>query len=322
MDEFRIGTRRSVMALAQTREVMEALRAAVPGLAVAMHTREPRGDRDQVSKLDRHGGKGGAFVAEIRADMGAGRCRAAMHSLKDMPGNEEVPGLVIGAYMPRDDPADALVLREGLTPADLERPGAAIGTNAVRRAAQLSRLFPAARLIHYRGAADTRLAKLDAGAMQKLPDGGEVGPADALVMAVSGLTRIGRADRIARRLPVDAVPPAAGQGIVAVECRADDWQAREWLARIDDGAARACGEAEREVLWWLDGHCNSPIAAHASLDGEALRLRAVVLSADGARTAEAERSGPADRPRELGRAVALELVTRGAREIIGAFEPV
>ena len=309
------------MALAQTREVMEALAAAWPGLDVAMHTREPRGDRDQVSRLDRHGGKGGAFVAEIREDMAAGRCRAAMHSLKDMPGNEEVPGLVIAAHMRRDDPADALVLREGLSLADIERPGATIGTNAVRRAAQLAQLYPQARIIHYRGAADTRLAKLDAGAMQQLPGGGEVGPADALVMAVSGLVRIGRAERIARRLPLEAVPPAAGQGIVAVECGADDWQAREWLARIDHGETRACAQAEREILWWLDGHCNSPIAALATVEGATMRLRACVLSPDGSRRAEAAREGDATRPRELGRLVALDLVNRGARDLIAENEP-
>ena len=318
---MRIATRKSAMALAQTREVIERLRAAVPGLEPVMHTREPQGDRDQVSRLLRHGGKGGAFVAEIRADLCAGRCEAAMHSLKDMPGNEETPGLVIGAFLPRDDPADAIVLREGLCLADLDRPGAMVGTNAVRRAAQLAKLYPQARIIHYRGAADTRLAKLDAGAMQALPEGGEVGPADALVMAVSGLSRIGRADRIARRLDPADILPAIGQGIVAVECAADDWTTRERLARIDDPAARACATAEREVLWWLDGHCNMPVAGHAAIDGDTMRLRAAVMAPDGDRTIETATEGPANEPRTLGRRVALDLIRQGALELIAESEP-
>jgi len=135
---IRIGTRKSTMALAQTEEIMRQLSAAWPGLEVAMDTFDTRGDRDQASKLLRHGGKGGAFVAEIRAAMLDGRLEAAMHSLKDMPGNEETPRLVIGATLKRDSAQDALVLRPGVALDDLSRDGGAgfkIGTNAVRRAA-------------------------------------------------------------------------------------------------------------------------------------------------------------------------------------------
>ena len=137
----------------------------------------------------------------------------------------------------------------------------------MRRAAYLRRLFPEATVIHYRGAADTRVAKLDRGDKQRLPDGGEVGPADALVMARSGLERIGMASRIAHDFSVREMLPAVGQGIVAVECVEHDWLTRARLAKIEDASSRLCAEAEREVLWVLNGHCNSPIAGHATLGG-------------------------------------------------------
>jgi hydroxymethylbilane synthase len=175
---LRIGTRKSAMALAQTDEVARLLRAANPGLAVEIVRFETRGDQDQTSKLLRHGGKGGAFVAEIREATRAGELQAAMHSLKDVPGNEETPGLVIAATLARDAANDALVLRPGLSLETFlasKGNGFKIGTNAVRRAAYLRRLFPDVTIIHYRGAADTRVAKLDRGDKQRLPDGGEVG---------------------------------------------------------------------------------------------------------------------------------------------------
>ena len=316
MSEFRIGTRKSAMALAQTREVVARLQAAVPGLHALIHTREPRGDRDQVSRLDRHGGKGGAFVAEIRADVLAGRARAAMHSLKDMPGNEEVGDLVVAAYLPRDDPRDALVLHPDVREADVRT----IGTNAVRRAALLPRHFPQAEIVHYRGAADTRIAKLDERRTQALPDGGEVGPVDAIVLAASGLERIGRADRIARRFSTSEMLPAVGQGIVAVECAAADFETRALLAKIDHADSRTCATAEREVLWVLDGHCNSPIAGHATTDGDTLELHAAVMSADGKTVLRAAASGPRAFPRELGRRVAFDLIEQGAPGLIAASE--
>src|SRR6202158_2409371 len=286
---IRIGTRKSVMALAQTEEIARRLTAAVPGLDVEIVKFETTGDSDQTSKLLQHGGKGGAFVAEIRKAVLSGELQAAMHSLKDMPGNEDTPGLVIGATLERDPPGDVLVLRSGISIDGLRRSrgnGFKIGTNAVRRAAYARRLFPEVEVIHYRGAADTRVRKLDNSEMQRLSDGG-----------------------------------AVGQGIVAVECAINDWETRRILSGIDDPASHRSADAEREVLWVLNGHCNSPIAGFSTIEGTQMKLTASVLDETGGFFIEASRSGPANRPRELGRAVGLELLTKGAAEIIERSRP-
>jgi hydroxymethylbilane synthase len=321
---IRIGTRKSAMALAQTEEIARRLTAADPGVEVEIVKFETTGDADQISKLLPHGGKGGAFVAQIRNAVLSGQLQAAMHSLKDMPGNEDTPGLVIGATLPREPAGDALVLRSGVSIDDIRRShgkGFKIGTNAVRRAAYVRRLFPDIEVIHYRGAADTRVRKLDRLEMQRLPDGGAVGPADALIMARSGLERVGLADRIAYEFSVPEMLPAVGQGIVAVECAAQDWQTRQILSLIDDAAARQSADAEREVLWVVNGHCNSPIAGFSTVQGAQMSLTASVLDLDGNVIIEASRSGPADRPRELGRAVGLDLLQNGAAQIIERSRP-
>jgi hydroxymethylbilane synthase len=322
--QLRIGTRKSAMALAQTAEIARRLTAAVPGIEVEIVKFETTGDLDQTSKLLSHGGKGGAFVGEIRDAVRSGKLQAAMHSLKDMPGNEDTPGLVIGATLKRDSASDVLVLRPGLSVEEFKRSrgkGFKIGTNAVRRAAYARRLFPDVEVIHYRGAADTRVRKLDHLEKQRLPDGSEVGPADALIMARSGLERVGLANRIACEFSVQEMLPAVGQGIVAVECATSDWPTRQVLAAIDDLAAHRCADAEREVLWVLNGHCNSPIAGFATIDGAQMSLTASVLDEAGDLFIEASRSGPADRPRELGRAVGLELLAKGAADIIERSRP-
>jgi hydroxymethylbilane synthase len=321
---IRIGTRKSVMELAQTEEIARRLTAAAPELDVEIVKFETSGDSDQTGKLLQHGGKGGAFVAEIRRAVISGELHAAMHSLKDMPGNEDTPGLVIGATLARDPPGDALVLRPGLSIDDFRRSrgkGFKIGTNAVRRAAYARRLFPDIEVIHYRGAADTRVRKLDNSEMQRLPEGGAVGPADALILARSGLERVRLASRMAYEFSIQEMLPAAGQGIVAVECAIDDWQTRRLLSLIDDPDAHKSADAEREVLWVLNGHCNSPIAAFSTIDGAQMSLTASVLDEAGSLFIEASRSGPANRPRELGRAVGLELLDKGAAEIIERSRP-
>lgn len=321
---FRIGTRKSAMALAQTDEIVRRLGTVAPRLKAEIVKLDTTGDMDQTSKLLPHGGKGGAFVAQIRAAVLAGELQAAMHSLKDMPGNEDTPSLVIGATLPRDPPGDVLVLRAGRALDALRRSrgkGLKIGTNAVRRAAYVHRLFPDAEVIHFRGAADTRVRKLDRGETQRLSDGGAVGPADALIMARSGLERVGLAHRIAHEFSLSEMLPAVGQGIVAVECAAADWQTRRLLALIDDPTAHACADAEREVLWVLNGHCNSPIAGFARVEGADMSLDAAVLDLCGGVILEASRRGPASRPRELGRAVAFDLLSKGAAAVIERSRP-
>src|ERR1700750_2618792 len=211
------------MALAQTDEIARRLTAAIPGIVVEIVKFDTTGDIDQTGKLLPHGGKGGAFVAQIREAVIAGTLHAAMHSLKDMPGNEDTPGLVIGATLSRDPPGDVLVLRPGLSFDEFERArgkGFKVGTNAVRRAAYARRLFPDVEVIHYRGAADTRVRKLDGREMSRLPGGGEPGPADALIMARSGLERVGLANRIAHEFSPREMLPAVGQGIVGVRSAA------------------------------------------------------------------------------------------------------
>jgi len=313
-----------MMALAQTEEIARRLIAAAPELDVEIVKFETRGDQDQTGKLLRHGGKGGAFVAEIRRAVVAGELHAAMHSLKDMPGNEDTPGLVIGATLERDPPTDALVVRDGISIADLRRSkgrGFKIGTNAVRRAAYAKRLFSEIEIIHFRGAADTRIRKLDNRDKQKLPGGGEAGPADALIVARSGLQRVGLAHRIAYDFTVAEMLPAVGQGIVAVECAASDWQTRRYLSLIDNPEAHLSADAEREVLWVLNGHCNSPIAGFSTIEGTEMMLTASVLDEDGGNFIEVSRSGPANRPRELGRAVGLDLLGKGAAATIERARP-
>ncbi len=312
------------MALAQTEEIARRLTAVAPNVEVEIVKFETTGDRDQTSKLLPHGGKGGAFVAEIRQAVISGELQAAMHSLKDMPGNEDTPGLVIGATLPRDPPGDVLVTRPGVSIDAIRRArgkGFKVGTNAVRRAAYARRLFPEVEVIHYRGAADTRVRKLDNSEMQRLADGGAVGPADALIMARAGLERVGLASRIAYEFSIEEMLPAVGQGIVAVECAINDWETRRILSRIDDPASHKSADAEREVLWVLNGHCNSPIAGFSTIQGTQMSLTASVLDEAGNLFIEASRSGPANRPRELGRAVGLELLAKGAAAIIERSRP-
>src|ERR1700750_1363670 len=177
-DRLRIGTRKSTMARAPTQRIPRRLKAF--GTDVEIVKFETTGDIDQTGKLLPHGGKGGAFVAQIREAVLAGQLHAAMHSLKDMPGNEDPAGVVSGATLSRDPPGDVMVLRPGLSFEEFKRvrgKGFKVGTNAVRRAAYARRLFPDVEVIHYRGAADTRVRKLDALEMQRLPDGGAGGPA-------------------------------------------------------------------------------------------------------------------------------------------------
>jgi hydroxymethylbilane synthase len=293
---LRIGTRGSAMALFQANLVRDRLVAAHPELAapgmVEVVVIRTTGDRVQNRLLAEIGGKG-LFTKEIEEALLDRRIDLAVHSLKDME-TALPPRLAIACVPPRDDPRDALVARDGLVLAALPK-GAKIGTASLRRRAQLLRHRGDLAVMPIRGNVDTRLGKLAAGEV------------DGLVVALSGLARLGRAAAVSEIIPPDIMLPAVGQGALAIEARADDADLRDLLAPLHDAASAACVTAERAMLAALDGSCRTPIAGFAELDGDGLHLRAVLLSVDGSAERRAEGTGPAGDPEALGRAIGERL---------------
>jgi len=276
---LRIGTRGSPMALFQANLVRDRLVAAHPGLAAEIAPIRTTGDRVQDRPLAEIGGKG-LFSKEIEAALIDRRIDIAVHSLKDM--ETILPdGLEIGCVLPRDDPRDALV---GASLADLPQ-GARVGTGSLRRRAQLLRLRPDLAVAPIRGNVDTRLAKLAAGEI------------DALMVAYCGLQRLGRSEVATDILPPSTILPAVGQGALAIECRADDDNAKPLIAALHDAPSAACVFAERAMLAALDGSCRTPIAGLATIANGRLALTALLLSPDGAREYRASGdAAPEDAP--------------------------
>jgi hydroxymethylbilane synthase len=270
---LRIGTRGSPMALFQANLVRDRLIAAHPGLAAEIVPIRTTGDRVQDRALAEIGGKG-LFSKEIETALIERRIDLAVHSLKDM--ETILPeGLVIACVLPRDDPRDALV---GARLAELPR-GARIGTGSLRRRAQLLRRRPDLAVTPIRGNVDTRLAKLAAGEI------------DALMVAMCGLERLGRAQVATDILPPDIMLPAVAQGALAIECREDDDRVRPLLAPLHHEPSAARVACERATLAALDGSCRTPIAGLAEIAGDRIFLRALLLSPDG--TAERRATGDA-----------------------------
>ena len=313
MKPLRIGTRGSPLALWQARAVEQALRSA-GGPPCELVTIRTTGDRLFASNLSTIGGKR-LFVKEIDEALHRGAIDVAVHSAKDMPA-ELPPGLLIGAVLPRADPRDAVVLPSGHAGGDdgvalLKALGASarIGTGSVRRVAQLARAVPQARFEPLRGNVGTRLRKLDAGTC------------DALVLAAAGLVRLGLGARIAGRLDPQHCLPAPGQGIVAIEMRADDAATRDVLAGIEDRAARIALDAERALVEALGGDCRTPMGALAVADGDDLALDAVVASPDGRQYLRHRARGTAKSAAALGGDVADRLLAEGAAQILSPGEP-
>jgi len=310
MIPLRIGTRGSELALFQANAVASLLRDA-SGTPTEIVVIKTSGDRLADATLSEIGGKR-LFVKEIEEALLDRHIDLAVHSSKDMP--VSLPdGLAIGAVLPREDARDAVVLPAGLAGTESETVDSLtrilgreprIGTSSVRRIAQLSRLWPAARFAPIRGNLNTRLRKLD---------GGEF---DALVLASAGLLRLRQGDRITASLPIDACVPAPGQGIIAVEIRTDDETTARLVQGIDDRDAAVALAAERAVIVQLGGGCQMPIGAHASASGTTLRMSAVVVSLDGTRAAHAAGDGTVDDPEGLGQTIAQQLRDDGADEIL------
>ena len=293
---LRIGTRGSAMALYQAGLVRERLCAAHPGLAepgmITLDVIRTTGDRVQNRLLAEIGGKG-LFTKEIEQALIDRRIDLAVHSLKDME-TFLPPGLVIACVPPRDDPRDALVTRDSAPLATLP-PGARIGTASLRRKAQLLRNRRDLVVAPIRGNVDTRIAKLAAEEV------------DGLLVALSGLQRLGKADVASEILPIDLMLPAVGQGALAIETRADDDELRGLLMPLHDPATAACVSAERATLAALDGSCRTPIAGFATLDGGQLHLRALLLAEDGSAERRAEGSGAIADAEALGREIGERL---------------
>ena len=296
---LRLGTRGSKLALTQTGLVRAALAAAVAELAapdaieiVAIRT---TGDAIQDRPLADAGGKG-LFVKEIEEALLTNRIDAAVHSMKDMPVVQPA-GLEIVAFLPREDARDVLIAGETKRIADLKR-GAVVGTAALRRKAQLLHLRPDLSIVNLRGNVDTRLAKREAGVVE------------ATLLALAGLKRLGMA-HVGTPVPEEEILPAVGQGAVCIECRADDARTRAWLAAIDHKPTAVCVAAEHAMLAVLDGSCRTPIAGHAVLSGDSLRLRGLIVKPDGSELLATERQGTAADAQAMGRDAGLELKRRG-----------
>ena len=304
---LKVGTRGSPLALFQARLFMTLARERCPllrdGHALEEHRISTSGDLVQDRRLADIGGKG-LFAKEIHEALLDGRVDLAVHSLKDLE-TEVPPGVVLACTLPREDPRDALVLRPGLGPAaDAAADpwgaipmGAVVGTSSARRQAQLLHRRPDLRVEPLRGNVHTRLGKVRAGD----------GPGASL-LALAGLRRLGLEDEAALVLDLEAMVPAACQGIIGITVRADDTELRELLAAIDDREARAAASAERALLAALDGSCRTPVGGHARLLPEGgLLLTGLVARADGSfllrRTISGRRSDAARLGAELGRSL-------------------
>ena len=299
----RIATRRSALAMWQARHVSGLLTAREPGLEVQLLELMTRGDRILDVPLSEVGGKG-LFVKEIEDALLRGEAQIAVHSMKDLPANEP-PGLVIAAVPVREDPRDALV-SHGKKLSELPQ-GARVGTASLRRSAQLMALRPDLKIETIRGNVATRLRKIDEGF-------------DAVVLAHAGLKRLGLVDKVAQIFSTEEMLPAVAQGALAIEARQDDAETLRRLAPLEDRTTRIQIEAERGFLRKLQGGCQVPIAGHAEVKGELVRLRGLVANLDGTVIIRGERSGPAAQAAEVGEGLADELLARGAGEILSAIE--
>ena len=302
-DTLRIATRRSALALWQAEFVAAALRDAHPGLGVDLVPLSTRGDEVLDTSLASIGGKG-LFTKALEDAMLDGRADLAVHSLKDVPA--ELPeGMLLAAVLAPADPHDALVSNAYATLSELP-PGARVGTSSLRREAQLRHHYPAIECVPLRGNVHTRLAKLDAGDY------------DAIVLAVAGLERLGLGARVRARLAPAVCVPAIGQGVLALECRADDPRTRTLLAPLEHPSTRARITAERAVNRALHGSCQAPVAAHATLAGDRLTMVARVGSPDGRTLLEAIVDGPARDADGLGLRAAARLLEQGAAAVLAA----
>ena len=301
MRVIRVGTRGSRLALAQTGMIARRIEELHPGLGIETVTIKTTGDARQNVPFAAVGTKG-MFVKEIEEALLAGSIDFAVHSMKDMPG-ELAEGLALAATPEREDARDAFV---GSAPAlaDLQS-SARVGTSSLRRRAQLLRARPDIEVDELRGNIDTRLRKLDEGSY------------DAIILASAGLERLGMADRIRQRLPIEQFVPAPGQGVLALEIRRDDSEMAALLDPLNDADTLDAVRAERAFQAALNVGCAYPVGGHAIIQEEQIRFLAMIGAPDGTAHAQIEMSGDRAAAEELGRSAARELLQSGlARNLV------
>jgi hydroxymethylbilane synthase len=296
---LRIGSRGSPLALAQAHEVQRRLAAAcgVAAERIEIKTIRTTGDAIQDRPLATAGGKG-LFTKEIEEALLAQNIDLAVHSSKDMP--TVLPdGLLLDAFLPREDARDAFISRKAKSLRELPQ-GALVGTASLRRQALAKRLRPDLQIATLRGNVETRLRKIDAG------------DADATLLAVAGLKRLGLLAAATAILEIDDFLPAVGQGAIGIETRADDEATRGLVTMINDADTAIALATERAFLAVLDGSCRTPIAGHARVSDGALRFRGMIVRPDGSEAHEATREGRCAAAAELGAEAGRELKERAS----------
>ena len=300
---IRIATRKSALALWQAEHVAARLRGLDRAVELLPMTTE--GDRNLGASLAASGGKG-LFIKELEVALGEGRADMAVHSMKDVPVQLE-PGFALAAVLEREDARDAFLSARHRSFESLP-PGARVGSSSLRRKAQLLHRRPDLLIEPLRGNVDTRLRKL------------QEGEYDAIVLAAAGLKRLGLAAPVTSPLDMGLSLPAVTQGIIGMECRADDQATLDLLRRLNHAPSWTAMVAERALSRGLSGSCNLPLAGHARLEGAMLSLAGRVGSPDGKVLLEAAASGPAADPETLGLKVAEVLLAQGAAEVLKDVE--
>jgi hydroxymethylbilane synthase len=298
---IRIATRQSRLALWQAQHVASRLREAHPELSVELVPMTTQGDRILDRTLAQVGGKG-LFIKELEIAITEGRADIAVHSMKDVP-SDMPPGMTLAAMLPRADPSDAFVSLRHENFGSLPQ-GARVGTSSLRRQCQLKDARSDLQMLTLRGNVETRLRKL------------QEDHYDAIVLAAAGLIRLGLEDRITHRFDLEKFVPAVGQGIIGIECREDDARSIEAVRALNDTLAWQCCEAERAFAFRLQGSCQSPIAAHARIEGGQVQLRGVIGSPDGQEMYRGVHAGAVADVQSVGTALADRLLDAGARVLL------
>ena len=304
--KIRIGTRGSPLALAQASEVQQRLEAAHgPGRHVfEIRAIKTTGDRIQDRPLADAGGKG-LFTKEIEEALLAGDVDIAVHSMKDMP--TELPaGLAVACFLPREDVRDAFIGRTAASLGELPQ-GAVVATSSLRRQAQVKHLRPDLAVVAMRGNVETRLRKL------------QDGVADATLLAMAGLKRLGLEKRVTAPMSTEEMLPAVAQGAIGVETRADDLAMAHLLAPINHEPTALAVSAERAFLAKLEGSCRTPIAALAELAGGRLSFRGMILTPDGSQCFATRREGAPAEALRLAEDAAAELLAKAGPDFFRAL---